>query len=245
MTTTSRTARFRDARRDGHLVVIEGFHALKHALRFGAEILEAVTTDPAGLRELSGALAPDLASRLSGVCEEIEQDDFAGLADHLPRTGVIAIARRPEVVLAAVLADPRPAPIVVLEDPRNLGNLGACIRVAAAADAAGVLVTGTSDPWHPDAIRGAAGLQFALPVVRVDDIPSGERPWVAVDPDGEPPGPGLLDRRALLIFGSERHGLSLTTRTAADRCVAIPMREGVSSLNLATSVAAVLYSFGG
>jgi RNA methyltransferase, TrmH family len=245
MTTTSRTARFRAARRDAHLVVIEGFHALKHAMRFGAEILEAVTTDPVGLRELSGALAPDLASRLCGVCAEIEQEEFAGLVDHLPRTGVIAIARHPEVDLAAVLADPRAAPIVVLEDPRNLGNLGACIRVAAAADAAGVLVTGTSDPWHPDAIRGAAGLQFALPVARVAEIPSGERPWVALDADGDRMRPGRLDPRSMLIFGSERHGLSPSTRTAADRCVAIPMREGVSSLNLATSVAAVLYSFGG
>ncbi len=244
MTTTSRTARFRDARRDDHFVVIEGFHALKHAMRFGAEILEAVTTDPVGLRELSGALAPDLASRLSGVCEEID-DDLAGLTDHLPRTGVIAIARRPEVDLAAVFTDPRRAPIIVLEDPRNLGNLGACIRVAAAADAAGVLVTGTSDPWHPDAIRGAAGLQFALPVARVAEIPRRGRPWVAVDPDGVPMRPGLLDRRAMLIFGSERHGLDPATRATADRCVAIPMREGVSSLNLATSVAAALYSFGG
>ena len=45
-----------------------------------------------------------------------------------------------------------------------MGNMGACVRVAAAADAAGVLTTGGNDPWHPDALRGAAGLHFALPV---------------------------------------------------------------------------------
>ena len=53
------------------------------------------------------------------------------------------------------------APVVLLEDPRDLGNMGACVRVAAAADAAGVLSTGSHDPWHPDALRGAAGLHYA------------------------------------------------------------------------------------
>ena len=40
--------RFRAARRDRELAVLEGFHALKHALRFGAEIVEAVAVDPGG-----------------------------------------------------------------------------------------------------------------------------------------------------------------------------------------------------
>ena len=47
-----------------------------------------------------------------------------------------------------MLADARDAPVVLLEDPRDLGNMGACVRVAAAADAAGVLSTGSHDPWH-------------------------------------------------------------------------------------------------
>src|SRR3954451_2778441 len=34
--------RFLAARRDGGLAVLEGFHALKHALRFGGEVLTAV-----------------------------------------------------------------------------------------------------------------------------------------------------------------------------------------------------------
>ena len=36
---------------------------------------------------------------------------------------------------AALIGDPREAPAVLLERPRDLGNVGACIRVAAAADA--------------------------------------------------------------------------------------------------------------
>jgi TrmH family RNA methyltransferase len=236
------TVRFRKARRDPGLTVVEGFHALKHALRFGAELVEAVAVDPAGLEALARELAPDLAGQLAGRVETIAPADFADLAPLVPRTGVVAIARRPPVDLAAVLADPRPAPVVLLEQPKNMGNIGACIRVAAAADAAAVLTTGENDPWFPDAVRGAAGLHFALPVTSIESLPASDRPLLAIDPEGEDLRPGGLPERAILAFGTERHGISAELLERADARVAIPMREGVSSLNLATSVAIVLYS---
>ena len=37
--------RYRAARRDPGLALLEGFHALKHALRFGADVVEAVAVD--------------------------------------------------------------------------------------------------------------------------------------------------------------------------------------------------------
>ena len=106
----------------------------------------------------------------------------------------------------------------------------------------GVLTTGDNDPWHPDALRGAAGLHFALPVAAIEAIPQGDRPLIAVDPGGEDLRPGAIPPRAILAFGTERHGLSSSLLERADARVGIPMREGVSSLNLATSVAAVLFS---
>jgi RNA methyltransferase, TrmH family len=235
------TVRFRKARRDPELTVIEGFHALKHALRFDAELIEAVAVDPAALDELAAELAPDLAGRLSGRVEKIDAADLIDLAPLVPRTGVVAIARRPAVDLAAVLADPRPGPVVLLEQPKNMGNIGACIRVAAAAGAAAVLATGDNDPWYPDAVRGAAGLHFALPVTSVVALPESDRPLLAIDPEGEELRPGLLPARAVLAFGTERHGISGDLLERAEGRIAIPMRAGVSSLNLATSVAIALY----
>ena len=123
-----------------------------------------------------------------------------------------------------------------------MGNMGACVRVAAAADAAGVLTTGGNDPWHPDALRGAAGLHYALPVAAIEALPESDRPLVAIDPGGEDLRPGALPPRAILAFGTERYGLSEALLERADARLGIPMREGVSSLNLATSVAAVLFS---
>jgi TrmH family RNA methyltransferase len=236
-------ARFRRARRDPELAVLEGFHALKHALRFGAEVLDAVAVDPGEMGRLAGELAPDLTAALPQRVRPVGEEVLAELVPQAPRTGVVAIARRLPVDLGAVLADERPAPVVLLEDPRNMGNMGACVRVAAGADAAAVLTTGHNDPWHPDALRGAAGLHFALAVAAVDSLPKSSRPLIAIDPEGEDLRPAELPGRAVLAFGTERDGLSPELLERADMRLGIPMREGVSSLNLATSVAAVLFSW--
>jgi TrmH family RNA methyltransferase len=230
--------RFRRARRDPQRVVLEGFHALKHARRFGADLLEVVIRDAAGAAGLARDLAPDVGPVLAGA-RVVPVDVFARLAPRPHPTGVVAIARRPEP-----LAPEGPAPVVVVEDPRRPENLGAVVRVAAAAGAAGVVALGGVDPWHPAAVRGAAGLQFALPVTRagsLDELLGMARPLVAFDSGGEPLRPGAIPPRAVLAFGTERRGLSEDLLARADRRLAIPMREGVSSLNLATAVAVALY----
>jgi TrmH family RNA methyltransferase len=246
--------RFQAARGDPALVVLEGFHALKHAARFGAELLAvAAREDEAGAR-LARELAPDVASAL-GAARVVAPEVFARLAPRPHPTGIMAIARRPEADVSAILAESGPAPLVVLEDPRRPENVGAVVRVAAAAGAAGVVALGDSDPWHPAAVRGAAGLQFALPVARVGSlsellaasVPAAgvaeRRRLVALDPSGDRLAPGAIPPRALLVFGTERGGLSQALLTRADRVLAIPMREGVSSLNLATAVAVALYAW--
>jgi TrmH family RNA methyltransferase len=238
--------RFGRARRDPSLAVLEGFHPLKHALRFGANVLEVVCRDVEELDRLAAQLADDQAQRIHELATPVKPEVFAQLAPLPPTTGVIALAERPAIDAAAILASERPGPIVLLEDPRDLGNMGACVRVAAAADAAGVLSTGSHDPWAPDALRGAAGLHFALGVARLEqlDALSGSgRKLLALDPDGEPLQPHLLPADAVLAFGTERYGLSDQLLARADARINIPMRAGVSSLNLATSVAAVLFAW--
>lgn len=237
-----RAVRFRTARRDPELTVVEGFHALKHALRFGAELVEAVAVDPPALEAMAADLAPDLAGQFADRVETVDRATLADLVPLVPHTGVAAIARRPPVGLAAALASADPAPAVLLEQPRNMGNIGACIRVSAAAGAAALITTGENDPWHPDAVRGAAGLQFALPVAKVEALPPSDRPLLAIDPEGEELAPGVVPERGILAFGTERHGLSGEVIERAEARVSIPMREGVSSLNLATSVAIVLFA---
>ena len=204
------------------MVELQGLHPLKHALRFGAHVERAVARDPARLAALARELAPDVAGAIAALVRPGDSGEF----------DVVAWAPRPET---RELGD---GFVVLLDQPRHLGNVGAAIRVAAAADAGGVLVRGDADPWHPAAVRGAAGLQFALPVGRATEPPAG-RPLVGFDPEGGPVRD--VPDGAVLAFGSERRGLSDEIRARADALVALPMRPGVSSLNLATAVSAALY----
>src|SRR5277367_6647110 len=107
--------RFGRARRDPALAVLEGFHPLKHALRFGADVLEVLTPDAAELDRLACELAPDLSARLRALAREIEPSVFERLAPLAPATGVMALAERARAEPAAVLADRRAAPVVLLE----------------------------------------------------------------------------------------------------------------------------------
>jgi TrmH family RNA methyltransferase len=280
------TTEFTQARADDGRAVLEGFHALKHALRFGATILRVAAVDPEHLEQLAAELAPDLLGRFRELASPVSRDEFRLLSRNPVRTEVIAIAERPVIDTEAVLHDVSAPPIVFLEDPRNLGNVGAVIRVAAAAGAAAVLTDGVSDPWDPAAIRGSAGLHYALPVAKAalhsalpvakadprnavpaakadprnavlaakadprNAVPAakadphtlGHRPLVALHPDGVEISPQAIPDRAILAFGTERDGLSPALLDRADVKIRIPMRPGVSSLNLATSVAITLYS---
>ena len=240
---TTLTLRFRRARADPALAVLEGFHALKHAVRFGAAIELACASRAAPLAALAERLAPDLGPWLEHNLTLVAAEDFVALAPTPPATGVLAIARRPAVDPARLLAAPGAAPVVLLDNPSRPGNLGAAVRAAAAAEAAAVLTTGRLEPWQPAALRGSAGLHYALPVARLDAVPQTPRPLLAIDPAGEPLRLGGIPSGAVLAFGSERQGLSPELRARAERCLAIPMRAGVSSLNLATAVAITLYAW--
>jgi TrmH family RNA methyltransferase len=211
-------------------VRLEGFHAVKHALRFAPELLRTVTvTGLPAARALAEQLAPDVAAELLARAE-------VGPVQH--PTGVEGTARRPVEDRRSLTT--RSAPLVLLDNPRHPGNAGAVIRVAAAAGASGVAITGALDPWHPAVVRGSAGLHYALPVlaVRPDEVTG---PLLVLDADGD--RLGSVPDDAVLVVGSERSGVGGELRGRADAVVCLPMRPGVSSLNLATAAAAVLYAW--
>ena len=223
------------------LVILDGFHAIKHALRFGAEVLDVLALPGSEWRELAGELAPDVGAGLARRVREVPMAEFPVYSPQQHPTGIVALARRPEYKVPPEQARGRSTPAVLLENPRRMGNVGAVVRVAAAAGASGVTVLGELDPWHPAAIRGSAGLHFALPVTHAATAKELAGPVVVLDPEGAPIHQAGLPSGALLVFGTERQGVSDELMRRADLKLALPMQPGVSSLNLATSVAATLY----
>jgi TrmH family RNA methyltransferase len=235
------TRRFYAAYRDPRSAVLEGFHPARHALRFGAVLEVAVTYDEHKLFALAERLAPESVPGIEAVLEVVTRERFTRLSRRSLSSPLLSICARPDVDVAAVLAQ-RAKPVVHLERPRNPGNVGAVVRVAAAADVGAVTVSG-QDPWSPVAIRSATGLQFALPVAHMELSLACERPIVALEVDAEPLTTASLPADSLLVVGGERHGLPAWVRDVAHRSVSLPMKPGVSSVNLATALSAMLYSW--
>ncbi len=99
---------------DAELVVLEGFHAIKHAIRCEGEI-RSMDRGPGCGGELGRAARP-------GVLIPVEVVNIQALKEVAPRGQVVAVARRP------VQPDPGtvragPGHVVLLEDRRHLGNL--------------------------------------------------------------------------------------------------------------------------
>ena len=138
------------------------------------------------------------------------------------------------------------APIGV-QDP---GNLGAIIRTAAAAGAAGVAVTeGSADPFGWKALRGAMGSTFRLPVAQTGNAAAAVRcareagftVLAAVPRTGRVLYDADLGGRRFVLVGTEGGGLHGELASLADDTVSVPMAPSVDSLNVAVAAAVLLY----
>lgn len=229
--------------------VFDGFHSWKHAVRFGFPLAGAVSDDAEGLERLVASLAPDLVGRLVDV-ESVSADELARRSGALGLRGVhhthvVAWGSVPSAdkqwLSSTFRSQASSVPAVLVDGARHPGNLGAVIRVAAAVGCPVVFVLSGVDPWLPEVVRAAAGLHAAVPVVRVQTIDEIEGSVAVLHADGAALTDAQLPAGSVLAVGAERHGVCAEVAARAVTTLALPMRPGVSSLNLATSVAAALY----
>ena len=149
-------------------VVLEGFHAVKHAVRFGAEVGRVVVVDREKALGLARSHAPDLVEVFEGRVEVVGRGEFERVIGRSHPTGVGGVAERPVVEVGG---GGRGAPLVLLDNPRNLGNFGAVIRVAAGLGAGGVVSLGDVDPVAPERpARLVRGCTSRCPVGRLGGL---------------------------------------------------------------------------
>jgi len=162
--------------------------------------------------------------------------------------GIVAVAELPAPVPSAALGHPELL-LVVADGIQDPGNLGTIVRVADAAAATAVAVTGrAADPRHPKTVRATMGSLFHLPVFEMDGAAllealraRGARILVAdrngsidySDADYTPP--------VALVLGSEAHGPDPQWRAAAAGTLRIPIYGQAESLNVAMAAALLLY----
>jgi TrmH family RNA methyltransferase len=170
---------------------------------------------------------------------ELTAELFDQLAETRTPQNVLALFERPAANVREILGR-RDTVAIALDGVQDPGNVGTIVRLAAAFDAAGVLLLpGSADPFGPKAIRASAGAILNVPVanITVRELLDAQVPLVVADMHGATADPPA--RNAVLVFGNEGAGVSDEIRRAA-RAVAIPMSGRIESLNVASSAAILL-----
>jgi 23S rRNA (guanosine2251-2'-O)-methyltransferase len=182
--------------------------------------------------------------------EERTQLDHAAGSEH--HQGVVAFAAsRAAVELEDLLEDGDAKQLLVLldgvEDPHNLG---AIVRTALAAGAAGVVIPERRSTGLTDTVaRVSAGALAHLPVARVKNLARAleqlkEASFWIVGLD-EHAGKSYTDvdyqGRIAIVMGSEGTGLHELVRKRCDFVVSIPTRGPVGSLNVSVAAGIVLF----
>jgi tRNA G18 (ribose-2'-O)-methylase SpoU len=176
--------------------------------------------------------------------------------------GVLAIGRIPTVLtLENILGDQhRPRLLAAVDGLTSAENIGLLVRNCAAFGAQALIVGETSSsPFLRRAVRNSMGAIFQLPVVelkpearaaRTRNLPAALRELrargircLAAHPHT---GQKFLSQAdftgdCCLVFGSEGSGLSPEVLAACDEAVAVPMANGVDSLNVGAAAAVFLY----
>jgi 23S rRNA (guanosine2251-2'-O)-methyltransferase len=142
-----------------------------------------------------------------------------------------------------------PSRVLLVDDLSDPHNLGAILRTAAALSIDGVVIAGPSAPPLGGAVaKAAAGLLGRVPLARVrvaaDALShlQSEGYWAfAADAAGTSVDEVQRSPRWVLCIGAEERGLRAKTRSQIDEFVAIPMAEGVESLNLSVSAGILLW----
>ncbi len=232
----------RRVRRHEGRFVIEGQRLVDEARRAGVRLAllfytDEVTATPAG-RELLEALRGQAAQSFA-VSEKV----MKALSGTVTPQGILAVVDIPDLSPPA-----DPWLMLVVDELRDPGNLGAILRSAEAVGVGQVLLSpGTVDVYNPKVVRGAMGAHFRLPIhadVTWLEIAEtvGQRPVWLADAHGERVYYEVDWRRpSALIIGGEAHGASPGARALATGRVAIPMPGGAESLNATVAAGVILF----
>lgn len=227
----------RRARRLSGSALLDGPHLLQAGLDAGVTFRRLVFSESAA------------AGELANWCQCLPQ----ALPCVLPNAlfNALSPVETPSGVLA-VIEIPRFEPAsgagcnVLLENIQDPGNLGALLRVAAAAGVNEVhLSPGCAEVWSPKCLRGGQGAHFLLAIHENVDLPTlakGFSAPVYAASLGAKTSLFELDLRGQIgfAFGNEGAGLSPQLCVLA-RPFIIPMPGKVESLNVATAAAVCLF----
>ena len=235
----------RKYRQEEGLFLAEGLKLAGEALESGAGIEWAVASATADER------AADLLRRLRERGVPVYRASEKSLVKNLDLVtpqALTAVCVEPRRSLSDLAPGERSL-VVVSDNLREPGNLGAVIRVAAASGAAALLAgPGTVDPYNSKCVRGSMGAIFRFPVIQVvrEELKNFLESnafgiYVAMAGGEDVFTLNKFPPRTVLILGSEAEGPTEFTSGLSARPLGVPMAAGVESLNVAVSAGILLY----
>lgn len=240
----------RKARSETGLFLLEGPQAVAEALAYRPELVVELYATPTALERYAdiAATAVDAGVDVEFATEEV----IDAMADTVSPQGFIAVVHQFPTALKDIFTD-SPKLVVILEEIRDPGNLGTIIRVADAAGADAVVLTGRSvDLYNPKVVRSTTGSLFHLPIsvdVELENVVPLVRDaglqLIAADIKGEDlvlaRSAGVLDLPTAWLFGNEARGLSDEHLALAEKAISVPIYGDAESMNLATAAAVCIY----
>ncbi|MBS1570095.1 MAG: RNA methyltransferase [Bacteroidetes bacterium] len=161
---------------------------------------------------------------------------------------VVAVVRKPQPARHAMPGEN--GFVLAADDVSDPGNLGTLLRIADWFGASQLWCSAESvEVWNPKCVQASMGSIFRVPVVHgglagaLAKAAQGGVQVYKAEASGDDVFKERLMRPAVLVLGSESHGLSKAVREGAGRSIAIPAFGGAESLNVAAAAAALCMEF--
>ena len=237
----------------GQLIV--GIHAVRTALKHGAERIERLEFD-AGRRDRRLRQVIDEAKAAGLRPEPVDKSTLDRLTGGANHQGVVAHGELPtslgESALDSILGGlDHPPFLLVLDGVTDPHNLGACVRSADGAGVDAVIAPrDRASGLTPVVCKVASGAAETMPFIQVTNLArtlrhlqdahrvfvvgaAGESETELFDAD--------LTGPLALVMGAEGEGLRRLTRDTCDQLVRLPMAGHVESLNVSVATGVCLF----
>ncbi len=215
--------------------LIEGFKAIKEAFDEGIE-LEFVFVNSKNLEEYNFA---------KNIIKETNDAVLKKLCTTESAPEAIAVGFQ-KIYDKNTLKNSQK--VILLEDIKDLGNLGTIIRSSVAFGADGIILYGDCvDIYNPKCVRASVGNLWKLPIIHIKNFEELNETFKDYEKIATLPRSTNMLKTfkphypTLLMFGSEANGLSEELINFSTNSVKIEMAKTVESLNLATSVSIIAY----
>ncbi|MDY0314804.1 MAG: RNA methyltransferase [Bacteroidales bacterium] len=225
---------------------IEGIKEISFAIKFNV-IVEKILFCPEiiSLKSVKELIGTEYDS---AVKYELSREAFSKISYRESTGGVVVIAKAVYNSLEDIKVKDKSL-FIILESVEKPGNLGSIVRIADAAKIDAVIICDQlTDIYNPNVIRASLGCVFSVKIVNSDT--ENVLKWIKENNivsyaaelnSSEFYHSCNFSNPSAIAFGTEAFGLSQKWIDSADKRIKIPMLGNIDSLNVANSVAIIVY----